>query len=154
MPHCKWDPPFLDNDHTNKIKTPMEAKVTKIICVLQVISSIISIMENGTEALLRHRSERQKIGKRKQQSTGNGPLVVDAKFNLLIVELNLYRTEARNNRPRPREWCYTLGFNCRVKCTAISGKKRTGVGTNVSPRNTSDYLEIALTFSYNLLCND
>lgn len=67
--------------------------------------------------------ERQEIGRRKQQSTGNGPLFIDAKFNRLIVELNLYRSEARNNRPRLREWSYTLGFNCRVKCTAISRKK-------------------------------
>lgn len=68
--------------------------------------------------------ERQKIGGRKQQSTGNGPLFVDAKFNGLIVELNLSRTEARNNRLWLREWSYTLGFNCRVKCTATSRKKK------------------------------
>ena len=33
-------------------------------------------------------------------------------------------------------------------------KKGTGVGTNVYLCNTSDYVEIALTFSHNLLCND
>lgn len=133
--------------------------MTKIIDALQLISIIVPITERGKEEVsLRGRCarERQKIGRRKQRSTGNGPLFVDAKFNGLIVELNLSRTEARNNRLRLREWSYTLGFNCRVKCTAISRKKkkRTGVGTNVYLRNTSDYLEIALTFSYNLLCND
>lgn len=51
----------------------------------------------------RHVNERQKIGRRKQQSTGNGPLFVDAKFNRLIVEFNLYRAEETNNSPRLRE---------------------------------------------------
>lgn len=98
--------------------------MTKIIVVL-LVSIIDAIMERGKEALLRERceSERQKIVRRKQQSTGNGPLFVDAQFNRLIAELNLYRAEARNNGPRLREWSYTLGFNCRVKCTAISRKK-------------------------------
>lgn len=98
----------------------------KKISVLQHVSIIVSIMERGKEASLRgrHVSERQKIGRRKQQSTGSGPLFVDAKFNRLIVELNLYRTEASNNRPWLTEWSYALGFNCRVKCTAISRKKQ------------------------------
>lgn len=101
--------------------------MTKIIDALQLISIIVPITERGKEEVsLRGRCarERQKIGRRKQRSTGNGPLFVDAKFNGLIVELNLSRTEARNNRLRLREWSYTLGFNCRVKCTAISRKKK------------------------------
>lgn len=60
---------------------------------------------------------------RMEQSNGDRTLFVDAKFNRLIVELNLCRTEEQNNRPRLREWSYTSGFNSRVECTAISRKK-------------------------------
>lgn len=96
------------------------------------------------------------MGQREQKSTGNGPLFVDAKFNRLTVELNLFRTKTRNNRPRLREWSYTFGFNRRLKCTASISrkKKRLGARKNVYFRDTSDYLKIVLTFSYNLLCND
>ena len=61
--------------------------------MLQLASIIVSIMERGKERLLRGRyvSKRQKIGRRKQQSAGIGPRFVDAKFNRLIAELNLYR---------------------------------------------------------------
>lgn len=123
MSHLTWDPPFLDNYHATK-RNPHGGKMWQTYYVTNSI--IVSITERGKEALLSWRcvSERQKIGQRKQQSTGNRPLFVGAKFTRLIVELNLYRTKARNNRPWLREWSYTLGFNCRVKCTAISRKKK------------------------------
>lgn len=97
----------------------------KIISVLQLISIITSDRGEKERGSVEGKAtnERQKIGRRKQQSTGIGPLFVDAKFRRLMVELNLYKTEARNNRPQLREWSYTLSFNWRVKCTAISRKK-------------------------------
>jgi len=80
-------------------------------------------MESRRKALLkgRHMSGRGQ----EKPSTGDGPLFVDAKLHRL--ELNPYKTKARNNRPWLREWSYTLGFNCRMKYTAIikgGGKDR------------------------------
>lgn len=99
--------------------------MTKIISVLQLISIIASDHGEKERGSVKRKatSERQKIGRRKQHSTGIGLLFVDAKFRRLMVELNLYKTEGRNNRPQLREWSYTLSFYWRVKCTAISRKK-------------------------------
>lgn len=130
--------------------------MTKIISVLQLISIIASDHGEKERGSVKRKatSERQKIGRRKQHSTGIGPLFVDAKFRRLMVELNLYKTKGRNNRPQLREWSYTLSFYWSEMYCHQQEKRRTRVGTNVYLCNTSDYLEIALTFSYNLLCND
>lgn len=53
------------------------------------------------------------------EQTGNSLLMPSSTYRLL----NWIWTEASNNRPWLGEWRYTLGFNCNVKCTAISRKK-------------------------------
>lgn len=84
-----------------------------------------AVHEGGGKRHYWDRDVWQKMELGEQKSTGNGPLFVDANFNRLTAELNLFRTEMGNNRPWLRELSYTFGFNRRLKCTAgISRKKR------------------------------
>lgn len=154
MSYCPREPPMWNNNCSTECEPVVKVNLTNIISVL-LISIIISDHEEwATGSIERVTFERKKIGMEKSAFYWERPLFVDAKFNKLTVELNLYKTKTRNNGLWVREWGYTLGFICRVKCTAINREKRIGVGSNVYLCLTSDYLQIALTFSYNFLCND